>query len=155
MVSVADTRSDDDKIYRELIARRPALIDEKLKLHARIIDEFNLASLERLPREELVREIRLYAAEHVRKERISLNQRELDIFCDDVVDEMTGLGPIEPLLKDPTVNDILINTHKKCYVERFGRLEATTVHFKDEAHLLRIVNKIVAAVGAHGRRAFA
>jgi pilus assembly protein CpaF len=137
----------DHKIYRELIARRPALIDEKLKLHARIIDEFNLASLERLPRDELIREIRGFAAEHVRKENISLNQRELDIFCDDVVDEMTGLGPIEPLLKDPTVNDILINTHKKCYVERFGKLEATTVHFKDEAHLLRIVNKIVAAVG--------
>src|SRR5262249_33532761 len=60
---------------------------------------------------------------------------------------MTGFGPIEPLLKDPTVSDILINTHKTCFVERFGRLEETKVHFKDEAHLLRIINKIVASVG--------
>jgi pilus assembly protein CpaF len=60
---------------------------------------------------------------------------------------MIGFGPIEPMLKDPTVNDILINTHKTCYVERFGKLERTKVHFKDEAHLLRIVNKIVAGVG--------
>jgi pilus assembly protein CpaF len=60
---------------------------------------------------------------------------------------MIGFGPIEPLLKDPTVNDILINTHKTCYVERFGRLERTRVHFKDEAHLLRIINKIVAGIG--------
>ena len=60
---------------------------------------------------------------------------------------MIGFGPIEPLLKDPTVSDILINTHKLCFVERFGRLERTNVRFKDEAHLLRIVNKIVSAVG--------
>src|SRR6266516_4870626 len=60
---------------------------------------------------------------------------------------MTGFGPIEPLLKDPTVNDILINTHKKFFVERFGKLEATSVHFKDEAHLMRIVQRIVAYVG--------
>jgi pilus assembly protein CpaF len=60
---------------------------------------------------------------------------------------MIGFGPIEPLLKDPTVNDILINTHKNCYVERFGKLERTKVHFKDEAHLIRIINKIVAGIG--------
>src|SRR5947207_10488790 len=60
---------------------------------------------------------------------------------------MTGFGPIEPLLKDPTVNDILINTHKKCFVERLGKLEETIVHFKDEAHLMRIIQKIVAGVG--------
>ena len=66
---------------------------------------------------------------------------------DEIVDEMIGFGPIEPLLKDPTINDILINTHKQCFVERFGKLEKTTVHFKDEAHLLRIIQKIVAGVG--------
>ena len=60
---------------------------------------------------------------------------------------MTGLGPIEPLLKDPTINDILINTHSDVYVERAGMLERVPVLFKDEEHLLRIINKIVAAVG--------
>ncbi|HEX5470898.1 MAG TPA: ATPase, T2SS/T4P/T4SS family, partial [Lacipirellulaceae bacterium] len=139
--------SDAQAIYQELIDKRPALLEEKLKLHTQIIDEFNLAQLEKLSREELVREIRLYVADYVRTERVSLNQKELDIFAEEIVDEMIGFGPIEPLLKDPTVNDILINTHKICFVERFGKLERTRVHFKDEAHLLRIINKIVAGIG--------
>jgi len=133
--------------YRELISQRPALIDEKVKLHERIIDEFNLASLEKLPREDLAREVRNYLGEYARTERLSLNQREQLALAEEIVDEMTGFGPIEPLLKDPTVNDILINTHKKCFVERFGKLEETIVHFKDEAHLMRIVQKIVAGIG--------
>ena len=139
--------AQDERLYRDLIAQRPALLDEKVKIHAKIIDEFNLALLERMPREELVRELRVYVGDYVRVERIPLNQRELQAFVEDLVDEMIGFGPIEPLLKDPTITDILINTHKKCFVERFGRLEETTVHFKDEGHLLRIVHKIVAAVG--------
>jgi len=142
------TSADEARVmYQELIDKRPALLDEKLKLHTKIIDEFNLPHLEKLTRDELIREIRSYVADYVRAERISLNQRELDIFAAEIVDEMIGFGPIEPLLKDPTVNDILINTHKTCYVERFGKLERTKVHFKDEAHLLRIINKIVAGIG--------
>ena len=138
---------EKEELYKELITARPALLDEKVKLHARIIDEFNLLSLEKLPREDLTREVRSYLGEYARDERLTLNQRELQAFAEEVVDEMVGFGPIEPLLKDPTVNDILINTHKQCFVERFGKLEQTTVHFKDEAHLLRIVQKIVAGVG--------
>jgi pilus assembly protein CpaF len=138
---------EKEELYHELITQRPALLDEKVKLHARIIDEFNLATLEKLPREELIREVRSYLSEYAREERLTLNQRELQSFAEEVVDEMVGFGPIEPLLKDPTINDILINTHKQCFVERFGKLEQTTVHFKDEAHLLRIVQKIVAGVG--------
>jgi pilus assembly protein CpaF len=91
--------------------------------------------------------VRAYLGEYARDERLPLNQRELQAFADEVVDEMIGFGPIEPLLKDPTINDILINTHRQCFVERFGKLEQTTVHFKDEAHLLRIIQKIVAGVG--------
>jgi pilus assembly protein CpaF len=134
-------------IYQELIDKRPALVDEKLKLHTRIIDEFNLTQLERLDREDMIKEIRTYVAEYVQNERLSLNQKEVDLFAEEIVDEMIGFGPIEPLLKDPTVNDILINTHKTCYVERFGKLEPTKIHFKDEAHLLRIINKIVSGIG--------
>ena len=147
-----DPSEKERHYYRELIAQRPALLDEKLKLHARIIDEFNLASLEKLPREDLAREVRSYLGEYMRTERLTLNQRELQAFAEEIVDEMIGFGPIEPLLKDPTINDILINTHKKCFVERFGKLEETTVHFKDEAHLMRIVQKIVAYVGRRIRR---
>lgn len=137
----------DDRIYSELISQRPALLDEKLKLHQRIIDEFNLALLDKLPPDELLRTVLAYVGDYLRVEKISLNQKELQLFAEEIVDEMTGYGPIEPLLKDPTVTDILINTYKKCFVERFGKLEETTVHFKDDAHLLRIVQKIVAGVG--------
>src|SRR5215510_9129739 len=138
---------EKEHVYRELIAQRPALLDEKLKLHERIIDEFNLALLDKLPRDELLKIVLGYVGDYVRTEKISLNQRELQLFAEEILDEMTGYGPIEPLLKDPTVNDILINTSRKCFVERFGKLEETTVHFKDEAHLMRIVQRIVAYVG--------
>lgn len=138
---------DTDQFYQELVDRRPVFLDEKLKLHARIIDEFNLALLEKLPYEEFVQQIRAYVANYVRAENLSLNQKELNVFSEDIIAEMTGYGPIEPLLKDPTVTDIMINTHEVCFVERFGRLHETKVHFKDENHLLRIINKIVAGVG--------
>jgi pilus assembly protein CpaF len=143
----ADAAGLDASLYRELLDSRPALLEEKLKLHARIIDEFNLALLEKLTREELLRQVRTYIAEYVRAEKISLNQKELEVFTEEIIAEMTGFGPIEPLLKDPTVSDILINTHRKCFVERFGKLQQTRVHFKDEAHLLRIINKIVSGIG--------
>ena len=86
-------------------------------------------------------------SDYVVSERLPLNARELSDFVDEVMDELTGLGPIEPILRDPTVTDILINTHECVYVERGGQLEPAPVRFKDEAHVLRIVNKIVGAVG--------
>ena len=140
-------QADVERFYSDLIARRPALLDEKLKLHGLIVDEFNLALLEKLSPQDLHRQIQAYVNNYIRAERISLNQKELDIFTNEVIAEMTGFGPIEPLLKDPTVSDILINTHALCFVERFGKLERTNVRFKDEAHLLRIINKIVSGVG--------
>ena len=143
----APLEPEADRFYRDLVDQRPALIDEKLKLHARIIDEFNLGLLEKLPHEEFVRQISAYVTNYVRAENLSLNQKELNVFSEEIIAEMIGYGPIEPLLKDPTVTDILINTHEVCFVERFGKLYETKVHFKDEAHLLRIVNKIVAGVG--------
>ncbi|MGO9047001.1 MAG: CpaF family protein [Xanthobacteraceae bacterium] len=131
----------------EILARGPSLLDEKLKVHSRIIDDFNLALLDRLPREDLAKQVRAYVVNYVKAENIQLNLRELDVFADEILDEMTGYGPIEPLLKDPSVNDILINNYDHCFVERYGRLYETKVHFKDEAHLLRIINKMVAGVG--------
>ncbi len=131
----------------EPVAQRPALLEEKVELHGKIIDEFNLSSLDKMSRTELAGQIGSYVNEYVRTQRIPLNQKELEAFTEEILDEMTGLGPIEPLLKDPTVNDILINTHASVCVERFGLLEPTNVRFKDETHLLRIINKIVSAVG--------
>jgi pilus assembly protein CpaF len=142
-----EPKTEANRFYGDLMARRPRLLDEKLKLHGLIIDEFNLNLLEKLSPEELHRQVKAYTANYIRAERIALNQKELDTFTDEVIAEMTGFGPIEPLLKDPTVSDILINTHTLCFIERFGKLERTNVRFKDEAHLLRIINKIVSGIG--------
>ena len=123
------------------------LLDAKVRLHRRLIEEINLSALEKLPEAEIHRHVAGLVSQYVVAERLALNSRELDDFVLEILDEMTGLGPIEPLLKDPTVNDILINGHECVYVERQGMLEPTLVRFKDEAHLLRIINKIVSAVG--------
>src|SRR5262245_44862229 len=88
-------------------AGRPALLDEKVEVHGKIIDEFNLAFLDKMSREDLLRQITGYVSDYVRSQRIPLNQRELEAFTDEILNEMVGLGPIEPLLKDPTVNDIM------------------------------------------------
>ena len=123
------------------------LLDAKVRLHRRLIDEINLSALEKLPEAEIRKHVSSLVTQYIVAERLALNSRELEDFITEILDEMTGLGPIEPLLKDPTVNDILINGHECVYVERLGLLESTLVRFKDEAHLIRIVNKIVNAVG--------
>jgi pilus assembly protein CpaF len=125
----------------------PRLLEAKVRLHHRLIDELNLSHIERTPRAELHLQVQNLIKEYVSSERIPLNSRELGDFIDEVIDELTGLGPIEPILKDPTVTDILINTHERVYIERNGQLEPAPVRFRDEAHVLRIVNKIVGAVG--------
>src|ERR1043166_8121773 len=123
------------------------LLDAKVRLHRRLIEEINLSVLEKMPDDEVRRHVHTLVSQYTLAERLALNAQELEDFVGEILDEMTGLGPIEPLLKDPMVNDILINGHEQVYVERAGVLEPTLVRFKDEAHLLRIVNKIVSAVG--------
>jgi pilus assembly protein CpaF len=123
------------------------LLDAKVRLHRKLIEEINLSALEKLPEEEIRKHVQQLVSQYILVERLALNAQELAGFVNEILDEMTGLGPIEPLLKDASVNDILINGHECVYVERGGMLEPTAVRFKDEAHLLRIVNKIVSAVG--------
>jgi pilus assembly protein CpaF len=123
------------------------LLDAKVRLHRRLIEEINLSALEKLPEDEIRNHIQQLVSQYVLVERLALNTQELNDFVSEILDEMTGLGPLEPLLKDPAINDILINGHECVYVERQGMLEPTGVRFKDEPHLLRIVNKIVSAVG--------
>jgi pilus assembly protein CpaF len=123
------------------------LLDAKVRLHRRLIEEINLQALERLPEEEIRAHVQQLVTQYILVERLALNQQELNDFVSEILDEMTGLGPLEPMLKDPTITDILINGHENVYVERSGMLEPCGVRFKDEAHLLRIVNKIVSAVG--------
>ena len=119
----------------------------KVRLHQRLIDLLNLNLLDRTPRETLRLEIRGAVVGLLAEEKRLLTPAQTDHLIDEILDELLGLGPLEPLLKDDTVTDILINTHEAVYVERGGRLQRTDVRFQDTRHLVRIVNKIVAAVG--------
>jgi pilus assembly protein CpaF len=126
---------------------REKLLDAKVRLHRKLLEEVNLSALDKVPEEELRKQVYKLVSQYVLTDRLALNSEELENFVSEIMDEMTGLGPLEPLLKDPSINDILINGHECVYVERHGVLEPSLVQFKDEAHLLRIVNKIVSAVG--------
>ncbi|MER9300983.1 CpaF family protein [Mesorhizobium sp. M0621] len=123
------------------------VLDARVRIHRLLLEEINLVALERLPKDEMRRQVHDFVSEKTKQERMAINTVELDALVDDIVDEMVGLGPLEPLLKDPDINDILINGHLNCFVEKKGKLQPVHIPFKDEAHLLRIVNKIVAAVG--------
>ena len=119
----------------------------KVRIHQRLIDILNLSLLEKTPRDTLRQEIRGAVGALLADEKRVLSFAQLDQLIDDVLDELLGLGPLEPLLKDDTVSDILINTPSKVYVERHGRIEKTDVKFQDSRHLIRVINKIVSAVG--------
>src|SRR5579872_2388156 len=128
-------------------AASDALLDAKLRLHARMIEEVDLSQLEKLEAGDLRRQVRGLVGEFARAERLAFNTSELEDLGLSVVDEMVGLGPLEPLLKDDSIADILINGPFQVYVERRGELEIAPVRFRDNDHLLRIVNRIVAGVG--------
>ena len=123
------------------------LMETRLRIHARLIDELDLAKLDKLDEAEMRRQVRSLVGDVAKTDRLALNTGELDQLGAQVFDEMVGLGPIEPILKDDSVNDILINGPFQVYVERRGELELTSIRFRDNDHLLRIINRIVAGVG--------
>jgi pilus assembly protein CpaF len=125
----------------------PDLVAERVNLHRFLLDKINLAVLDQMEAEQLHNELRPLVRDYVKAQNLPLNAKELDSLISDLGDEMLGLGPIEPLLKDDSISDILIVGPKTVYIERAGRLKRTDVRFKDEQHLLRIINKIVASVG--------
>ena len=121
--------------------------DLKVELHQRLLGLINLAALEKMSRAQIEEEVGDIVLEELDKQRHALNHAERKQLVDDVLDELLGLGPIEPLLKDATITDILVNGHDSVFVERYGVLEPSAVRFKDERHLVRIIQKIVSAVG--------
>ncbi|ARO27418.1 type II secretion system protein E [Rhizobium sp. S9] len=125
----------------------PDLVSERVNLHRYLLDRINLGILDTLDNEEIATEIRPLVKDYIRNNNFPLNAKEINDLIRDITDEMLGLGPIEPLLADDTIADILINGYNSVYVERSGKLESTAVRFKDEDHLLRVINKIVSAVG--------
>jgi len=122
-------------------------LNTKIELHARLIDEIDLAQLDVLEPEALRGNVTNIVMEMAREQKLKMNTRELKHLADGIFDEMTGLGPLEPLLQDESVSDILINGHDRVFVERRGELELSPVRFANEPHLLRIINRIVSTVG--------
>ena len=127
--------------------RKERMGELKLELHRVLLDNLNLAALEHATEADLRQEIQSIAAEFLEEKAIILNREDRQTLNQELYDEVTGLGPLETLLKDETVNDILVNGPQQIFVERDGKLQLTDVTFKDERHLLRIIDKIVSAVG--------
>lgn len=121
----------------------------KSVIHDRLLNTLDLSILDKLDRETLNVQIRQVVEKILREESLSLplNMSEREKVLNEIVDEVLGLGPLEPFLKDHSVSDILVNTYNSIFVERYGKLESTDARFKDDAHLMRIIDKIVSTVG--------
>jgi len=121
----------------------------KTRIHDRLLDIIDLSAIERLEPDALKSQIRVIVQRILGEEDFAapLNSMERERLFTEIQDEVMGLGPLEPFLKDPAVSDILVNTYKQIYVEKQGKLEPTDARFKDDAHLMKIIDKIVSAVG--------
>jgi pilus assembly protein CpaF len=146
---------------KEVTVRNPGWVDRlfnpqqysteyqelKFSLHRKLLDRINLEILSSVATDRVRSEIRAAVARLVEEERTPLSVVEKDRVIEEVLDEVFGLGPLEPLLADPTISDILVTTPRMVYIERNGRLYRTPVQFKDDSHLMRIIEKIVSRVG--------
>src|SRR2546421_12406361 len=119
----------------------------KFAIHRKLLDRINLEAVYAMPGDRVRQEIRPSIAKLVNEEKTPLSQTEKDGLIEEVLDEVFGLGPLEPLLRDKTISDILVTTPRLIYIERGGKLERTAVEFKDDAHLMRIIERVVSRVG--------
>src|SRR5512134_1998073 len=121
--------------------------DLKVNIHSKLLDRIDLAALESIPEERVREELRLLVERLLVEDGVALNDTERKRIVVDIQNEVLGLGPLEPLLADTTISDILVNTYKQVYVERYGRLELTDVRFGSNAHLMKIIDRIVSRMG--------
>jgi pilus assembly protein CpaF len=128
-------------------ALKPEYQELKFTLHRKLVDKINLEALAAIDNQRVRSEVRQALISLIDSEPTLLSSLEKQQICDEVLDEVFGLGPLEPLLQDPSISDILVNTHKQVYIERKGLLELSPVTFRDSQHLLRIIDKIVSQVG--------
>ena len=119
----------------------------KSRLHRTLINRMDLTKLSTLSPDQVHAEVSRLAEQVLAQEAMPLSVSERDRLVNDVQHELFGLGPLEPLLKDPTISDILVNSHDTIYIERRGKIEATNVRFKDDEHLMRVIERIVSSVG--------
>src|SRR3954447_22728903 len=117
--------------------------DLKHGLHGKLIEKLDLSTIEKLPRAQLRDELRLILAGMLAETDLPLNRQERETLIEDLLDEVTGLGPLETLLRDHSISDILVNRYDTVYIERFGKLELSAVRFRDNEHLVQIINRIV------------
>ena len=129
------------------IKRKERMGELKLELHRSLLDNLNLAALENATEADLKSEISDISQEFLNDKGVVLNRDDRTTLIQELYNEVKGLGPLEPLLQDESINDILVNGPHKIFIERAGKLELSDVTFKDEKHLLRIIDKIVSAVG--------
>src|SRR6202045_75917 len=132
---------------RQKTSLKPEYQELKFTLHRKLVDKINLEALATIDNQRVRAEVREALFSLIDNEPTLLSSLEKQQICEEVLDEVFGLGPLEPLLQDPSISDILVNTHKQVYVERRGLLELTNVTFRDSQHLLRIIDKIVSQVG--------
>jgi pilus assembly protein CpaF len=126
---------------------KPEYQELKFTLHRKLVDKINLEALASIDNQRVRGEVRQALISLIDSEPTLLSSVEKQQISEEVLDEVFGLGPLEPLLQDPTISDILVNTHKQVYVERRGLLEITNVSFRDNGHLMRIIDKIVSQLG--------
>ncbi|HEU5050648.1 MAG TPA: CpaF family protein, partial [Gemmatimonadales bacterium] len=139
---------------RDLVAKGAAAPQDgnsfaqiKGRVHRRLLERLNLSNLDKLTREQVTDAIRKVTLDLLAQESVPLNFEEREELVKQVLDEIFGLGPIQPLIDDPEVSDVLVNTWKQVFIERHGRLERTDVRFQDDRHLLQVIDRIVSAVG--------
>src|ERR1700691_1781295 len=125
---------------------KPEYQELKFTLHRKLVDKITLEALATIDNQRVRAEVRQAVISLIDGEPTLLSSLEKQQICDEVLDEVFGLGSLEPLLQDPTISDILVNTHRQVYVERKGLLELPSVNFRDSQHLLRIIDKIVSQV---------
>jgi pilus assembly protein CpaF len=135
--------------HRLMERRAPSTehLERKFTLHRKLLDKINLERLSSINQDRMRGEVRAAVVSLVEEDKTPLNMVEKEQLVEEVLDEVFGLGPLEPLLQDPTISDILVTTPHLVYIERAGKLYLTPVQFKDDAHLLRIIEKIVSRVG--------
>src|SRR3954454_16168614 len=126
---------------------RQQYLDLKAGVHRKLLNRLNLEALAQSDRARAESEIRTLLTELLAEENTPLSLGERETLFGELIDDVFGLGPLEPLLRDPTISDILVNTCKNVYVERNGQLERVQANFQDDRHLLRVIDRIVSAVG--------
>ncbi len=144
-----DATSSDDLPTERTANYAPAFSDPetKNKVHQLLMDQIDLGTASRLERHELKRQIIALIGEIVVEQKLAMNQSELNLLANEIADDMLGLGPLEPLLADESVTDIMVNGAHQIYVERKGKLELTDVHFRDDDHVMAVATRIVSQVG--------